>query len=899
MEGVKKRRTYFTAKRVAKILPELADSVTRANQHVSLGYEFLWNLVTTQNLPRSSRVSDRKTKWTSVPGQMWKITDGQHVFPTNDFAAYYHSGIDEHGLFQPNKADKSMLINTLYPEKGPKWGVDDGWGWVDEKGIRHTFAAYYNHHHIWYRIRDILSDLRHAYLYTNDIEFARAGIILLNRVADIYPSLDISVFDKSYFSNSHGGTGKGKAIGRIWETGLVTSFITDYDAFFPALLEDDAIIIGFLNKKAQQYSLGELKSSAGGIGKEIEDNILRQVLPCVSEGQIFGNFGMHQQALAMSAIVLDETDGYTAEAIEYLFKSGANGDLLRMLVDVIDRDGHGDESSPSYNSIHRRTLAELVDALAGYDGYAGIDLSQHLKCAKMMTAAKPLNMLDIYRPAIGDSGMGGKPNGPNACMVESVNLAGYGFTALRDRERALWMYYGRNATPHAHRDTLNIGLYGFGLDLSPDLGYPEFARAWWPSRVNWSNTTLSHNTVLVNRERQNGQWVALPQHYDDSPLVKLIDVEAPQVYPVTSLYKRTTAMIRVDETNSYMVDFFRVKGGEEHYFSFHGNEGAPVTTTGLNLVEQVKGTMAGEDIPFAAESANNLTGFNYLENVARDSAPPNQFSVDWAIQDNWHVLADQLSIHLHLTMLTKACEVALADGKCPKDWSLIYRYLLVRRSGKNLNSCFASVIEPYKDDRFIKSIEQVAVKVNGQITSDNDVRAVKVTLTNGRIDYIINALDVETEYLIDDRIKFKGFFGVYSELNGKPVHAYVNDGVYIGTLDNPVINTSVGCLTGTVVDFTRDMSFHNEITVRLDNMPHVPPQDLADRSIVVENDAERSGWYLIKGAQLQGDLLTVDIGDITLIRKWVDAHDFSKGYIYDIAPGAKVRIPLRRTFASE
>lgn len=68
---------------------------------------------------------------------------------------------------------------------------------------------------------------------------------------------------------------------------------------------------------------------------------------------------------------------------------------------------------------------------------------------------------------------------------------------------------------------------------------------------------------------------------------------------------------------------------------------------------------------------------------------------------------------------------------------------------------------------------------------------------------------------------------------------------------------------------------------------------------MVENDAERSGWYLIKGAQLQGDLLTVDIGDITLIRKWVDAHDFSKGYIYDIAPGAKVRIPLRRTFASE
>lgn len=903
MEGVKTRRTYFTEERLAQIKPGLAGSVSRANQHVALGYEYLWNLVTTQNLPRSSRVSDASTSWTAVPGQLWKITDGKYVYPTNDFEAYYKSGLDDHGMFQPNKADKSLLVNTLYPEKGPKWGVDDGWGWTDEQGVRHTFVAYYNHHHIWYRVRDILKDLRNAYLYTNDVKYARAGIVLLDRVADIYPSLDLSAFDKSIFANSHAGTGKGKAIGRIWETGLITSFVTDYDAFFPALLQEDEEITGFLSKKAEQYNLGDLKCTTAGIRKEIEDNILCQVLPGVKKGQIVGNFGMHQNSLAMSAVVMDEPVGYTAKAIQYLFKSGENGDVMRVLVDVIDRDGHGNESSPSYNGIHRRTIADVADALMGYDGYSGADLSQHLKFAKMMTAGNPLGMLDKYIPVIGDCGLGGKPDDPNVSIQGSVNLAGYGFTALRDgaritgadTRRALWMYYGRNAEAHAHRDSLNIGLYAFGLDLSPDLGYPEFARAGWPSRVNWTSTTLSHNTVVVNHQRQEDQWVGLPQHYDDSSIVKLIDVEAPKVYSATSLYKRTTAMVRVDEVNSYVIDFIRVKGGNEHYFSFHGNEGAPATVTGLNLIEQAKGTLAGENVPFAAESADNQNGFNYLENVARDLAPANQFSVDWAINDNWHVLRGTQDIHLRLTMLTDVDEVDLADGKNPRDWSLTYRYLLARRSGQNLNSCFTSVIEPYKDARFIESIERVAVTVNGEVAAESDVQAVKVVLANGRTDYIVSALSTETEYIIDNRLKFQGFFGVYSEQQGQPVYAYVNDGVAIGLLDEPIVNASIGHLTGTVVDFTRDMSFTNHIIVRLDNVQALP-QDLAGRSIVVKNDGERSGWYLIEGAQLEGDLLTLDIGDITLIRAWEDAQDFGKGFVYDIAPGAAFRIPLTWTF---
>src|SRR5690606_9433355 len=164
----------------------------------------------------------------------WKITDpiSGYRFPTNDFGAYYASGLVSSGTFNPDLADRSLLINTLYPEKGETWGVDDGFGWVDENGDRYPFIAYYVHWGLWgYTgksfIQQALRNLRDAYIYTDDIQYARAGIVLLDRIADVYPSQDISMHSNSY-DNSHGGTGKGKAVGSILETFLVKDFLYAY-----------------------------------------------------------------------------------------------------------------------------------------------------------------------------------------------------------------------------------------------------------------------------------------------------------------------------------------------------------------------------------------------------------------------------------------------------------------------------------------------------------------------------------------------------------------------------------------------------------------------------------------------------------------------------------------------
>ena len=97
----------------------------------------------------------------------WKIQCPvcKRRFPSNDFGAYYRSGLDEHGVFKPGLADRTLLTNTLYPEKDTElgvtgWGVDDGFGYFPgrtyENGVveRHSYISYYLHWGLWYKLNN-------------------------------------------------------------------------------------------------------------------------------------------------------------------------------------------------------------------------------------------------------------------------------------------------------------------------------------------------------------------------------------------------------------------------------------------------------------------------------------------------------------------------------------------------------------------------------------------------------------------------------------------------------------------------------------------------------------------------------------------------------------------------
>lgn len=1137
----KTRSTSFTPEKVANArlnasrfdwAKSIRDAaVTAAEPFVALGQEFLWDLVPPQTLPRSYGVNQQVgspvtgkeiDKYGNYPysadpiNEPWKIVDPSsgYKFPTNDFGAYYRSGLDEQGTFRPEKADRSLLVNTLYPEKGPTWGVDDGYGWVDDKGNRFTFIAYYTHWHLWYSsgvIQRAVKALKDAFVYTGDLRYARAGIVLLDRIADVYPSLDAFAYDPNIFLQSAQGTGGGKAVGSVWETSLVKDFISAYDAFYPAM--DDPDVLAFLSGKANEHKLS-FKRSGTGLRRNAEDGILRQVFPGVKNAQIRGNVGMHQSALAMAAVVLD-TFPETKEWLDFNNQAGklepnpwrvTGGNMLASLVNDVDRDGHGNEAAPGYNGLWLNNYLIVADVLYGYDKYPQADLYQNVKLSKMFDAKYPLMLSERYMPSIGDSDSTGNPgisvdkaqmikafdiyrepifaqmahflnnnssDGIHADIfaadpeqvatdieavvqqegpldLDSVNLTGYGFAALRDGEndkrkygvgygfpslqvteastsyntydatstvqmeattpghtiafayevpkidtyqvrlkpfratsygiyqvfldgrlvkeidffgaskdfevlaeleltagshiisfvnkgkndvasnyklgvtellllnreeiakvdaqrntlRDVWMYYGRNSG-HGHRDTLNLGLHAFGLDLAPDLGYPEFADAVDMHRAQWVNNTVSHNTVVVDKRKQSPQWVGTPMHYDDGDRVQLVDVEAPRVYPQLEAYRRTTATIRVDDEHSYSVDFFRVKGGTDHHFSFHAAEGT-VTTEGLSLTAQPTGTYAGPNVEFGqraddVEGPNYMgSGFHWLKNVERDESPSAAFSIDWNLKDTWNVYGKgaraDTDVHLRLTMLGLVDDIALADGIPPRNKPgnpPALRYMMAHRTGANLDSLFTSVLEPYKADRVVRAISPAAVKRNGDVVdtnSDNTVRAIKVELADGRTDYIIQSSNPAVSYTIEDKITFQGFFGVYTELEGQMTYGYVQDGGKIGKLGGATVTTPA-TPEGTVTGFTRSLSAANTIEVQLNAA--VAPDLLAGRTIYVAHDGVRNAAYDIRSAtSLGGGRYVLDIGDATLIRNYVNSNDFSKGFIYDISEGASFRIPL-------
>lgn len=469
-------------------------------------------------------------------------------------------------------------------------------------------------------------------------------------------------------------------------------------------------------------------------------------------------------------------------------------------------------------------------------------------------------------------------------------------TIIPNTQRDLWMTFSK-CSQHHHEDLLNLGLVAYRLDLLPDLGYPLRADSS-NERLHWVDGTLSHNTVLVDGKQQLSNYTATPLHFDDSGFVKLMDVDSSRSYESTKTYRRTSAMIRIDDSSSYIVDLFRVAGGNKHEFSFHAGESVDnnASVTGLNLTNQ-SGTYDGPDTTFgvlpSGENSTRNPGYYWLKDVATDSSPAKQFSVDWNLLDTYNVLGNgghaENGIHVKLTMLGNYNSVSLASGMPPQksaDSPKTYRYVVVKNEGTNLNSLFTSVIEPYRGSSNIASIEALPVTENGKEADSSVVRAIKVTLMNGRVDYIVNALDSTRKFRVADLFDFSGFFGVYSQKDGKLVASYLNDGTQIGDM-----TSSVSAVTGKVSAFTKGLSTENYIDIQPDQK--VNPSDLAGKTIYVNNDHTRNAVYKIDSAEEQNDgTIRLNIGDVTTVRAWADTSDFSKGFVYDLADNESFRIPL-------
>lgn len=296
----KTQSIFFAQERLAKVFrnadkyPWAAKTrdevITSVAPWLKYSDDELWNLPFGATIQRSHMVWSNghcpackqpvtMYSWKHAPHErLWKVwcPHCRAVFPTNDFYRFYQSGLDKHGIFQPEKADRALLFNAEHPDpRDPLhgYGVDDGEGYVDGDKRWRFIGWYLNFAHWSVLIHDGIVNLSAAYALTGDPVYARKAGILLDRLADVWPEFDYREQGFVYEKRKTGGSIR-YSIDNCMQ---VRNLAFAYDQVFDAL-KGDVNLVSFLAEKAKRHDLRNTKSSFNLIQQNIEQNLFGHAL---------------------------------------------------------------------------------------------------------------------------------------------------------------------------------------------------------------------------------------------------------------------------------------------------------------------------------------------------------------------------------------------------------------------------------------------------------------------------------------------------------------------------------------------------------------------------------------------------------------------------------------------
>jgi hypothetical protein len=741
----------------------------------------LWNLVFGATISRSWMVwSDgfcpackkdmRMYAWEMDPWAIpWKTRcpHCKELFPKNDFRAFYRSGLDEQGVFQPGRADRSLLFNADHADaKDPlrMFGVDDGEGYVDAEGHRWRFIGAYLIYRQWKKwIVDGVTHLSDAYMVTGDPRYARKAAILLDRIADVFPTFDFSSQGFVYEGRT-GGPLRGQV--STWHDACeeVRQLALGYDRIFEAAKAHENELAAFLSEKASRYKLDNPKKTWADIQRNIEDRIFRDTLQ--HRDRIESNYPTTDRTILTIKTVLDWPRNHD--------------EIMTLLDGIIEKstavDGvSGEKGLAGYTTIAPRSVAVIlgefsrlepgflravyerrprlhacyrfhIDTWCGekyypHSGdsggfgtqvtqYAGASFSRNPGTGPSMYSflwnlyeltQDPVFVQVLYHA--NDDKIDGLPHDVFAenpegfqaqvkqvidkagAMIEppSVNKQEWRIALLRsgtgENQRTLWIDYDAGER-HSHADGMNIGLFAKGLDLIPEFGYPPVGYGGWESqRARWYTKTAAHVTVAVDGKDQNRVNTGVTTLWANGERFRAIRCSDPSMIE-GARYERTVALIDLDERDSYVIDSFIVSGGKDHAKFFHSFFGS-TEAQGLRL-----------------ENTGDYGHETEMRNFRCDPKPAPGWSVNWKIEDRYKYLAEPRNIHLRYTDLTLGAAAYLAEA-----WIDVEQFggsggtyipcVMTRRTSPNdapLTSAFAAVIEPYENESNLIATRRLALK---------------------------------------------------------------------------------------------------------------------------------------------------------------------------------------------
>jgi hypothetical protein len=367
---------------------------------------------------------------------------------------------------------------------------------------------------------------------------------------------------------------------------------------------------------------------------------------------------------------------------------------------------------------------------------------------------------------------------------------GYGLAMLRSgkglNKRALWMMYGR-ARGHVHDDMLHIGLDAYQSEILGHMGYPRNWSAW---EANWMTQNQARQIPFVNMTAQAQLFAdAGIAHVGEAFAQGFADrVAEGQGYQLDegNWQRRMLAIVDVDDEQFYCLDLYRIFGGDQHWWTFHCQEGE-FATQGLNLLEQPTGTLAGPDVPYGDEQwlrdhggskgvygwSGRYFAFPHLYNVQRDVAPNQVWSADWELKNSD-------GLHFRMTLPpVEDTQVIISDGQSTAGASPYeMKWVLLKKEADGpLATQVANIMEMYRGEPVIKSVRPLTV--SGSDEADFSAYGLVVELMNGRVDTILASADSATTRTAPGGFEFAGRFGLFSEENGELKHISLLDGTLL------------------------------------------------------------------------------------------------------------------------
>lgn len=801
---------------------KIKDAIETARPWLELSDDTLWSLMFGNTIPRSHMVWSNgccPACGKSVPMYDWKIDAWKYpwkvccphcgeLFPKNDFGAYYQSGLDDSNIFRYELADETLLTCDDTPgdcNSPYKYGIDDGMGNSAKNGIeRWYFVGHYLQNGLWeQQIVSGCINLATAYLYTGEAVYAHKSAILLDRIADLFPTFDFRRQGYSYEKHAFNGY----VTTCMVTNGDITAFAFAYDIIFDCIRTDSSLV-DFLHHKSQQYKVTHSKNSFADIQANIETRIFEDAIAHssiavpkpASLSKIWLNPPMEHVLLLLIYYILDREE---------------SSEKVKMLTDLIFKNslafdgttgergmGNGYANADAMSTLaFVELLVNIDEKWIGYALEAGIEKTFHFETDYWFS--------DRFYPSIGDGGSFGNKdeffpgafigfNGrdypgynlytllwkfyrytkdeyylhiiyrkikeyplicdivmsdidllydklKNVCLDvsfcdKSVKMDRWRLAAIRGNEyngngRALWLHYEAKAHNHDHSDVMNMGLYGFGINLMPENGYPpvQYGGFLCTQALWYSQLPYMHNLVTVDRMDMHpllpGNDVDMTTWYDGENYISQLEnweiaddhktvTASANGFMELDIYRRTLWLQDIDEKSSIVIDVFDVSGGKEHLYCAHSGVGTAA----------LSGAAHDQTLAF---TENVL-----LRNIFGGKAANDGFTIDWQLEDTVQP-ENPRDIRMRGFGLTKNCEVyhsemwvSIRDKVTGSDDTWVPMFLTRRTEETKLASRFVNVYIPSLGECPVRT-----VSYDGDtITLTLDAKTLRYTISeSGRV----------------------------------------------------------------------------------------------------------------------------------------------------------------------